>query len=71
MSAAEVAHVIAEKTRYVANLVAQGQFTLATAQLVEVARADANLYAAVTTNLEQYVFKGDLDDLKATVEMVK
>lgn len=68
---AETAHVIAEKTRYVANLVAQGQFNLATAQLVDVARADANIYAAVLKNLEDYVFKGDLDDLKATVEMVK
>ncbi|MNR03103.1 hypothetical protein D3C85_1189840 [compost metagenome] len=68
---AETAHVIAEKTRYVANLVAQGQFSLATAQLVDVARADTKIYDAVLKNLEDYVFKGDLDDLKATVEMVK
>lgn len=68
---AETAHVIAEKTRYIANLARDGQFTLAVAGLVEVARADANIYAAVVSNLEDYVYKSDLDDLLATVEMVK
>lgn len=68
---AETAHVIAEKTRYTANLVAQGRFSLATAQLVELARADDALYQSVLKNLEDYVYKGDLDDLIATVEMVK
>ncbi len=68
---AEVAHVSIEKTRRIANLVKQGQYTLALHELVETARADENLYAGVVKNLESYIFKGDLDDLMATVEMVK
>ena len=68
---AEVAHVVAEKTRYVANLVKQGSFTLAVAQLVETAQADVEIYKAVCENLKTYIFQGDLDDLMATVEMVK
>lgn len=68
---AEVAHVVAEKTRYVANLVKEGQFSLAVAQLTETARTDEAVYKAVVDNLKDYIFQGDLDDLMATVEMVK
>ena len=48
---AEVALVVAEKTRHVANLVQQGQFSLAVHHLTEVARADQSIFDAVSTNL--------------------
>lgn len=68
---AEIAHVVAEKTRHVANLMQQGQFSLAVHHLVEVVRTDQNIYEKVTENLKDYVLKSDLDDLIATVDMVK
>lgn len=68
---AEIAHVVAEKTRHVANLMQQGQFSLAVHHLTEVARADTKIYEKVTENLKDYVLKSDLDDLIATVDMVK
>lgn len=68
---AEVALVVAEKTRHVANLVQQGQFSLAVHHLTEVARADQSIFDAVFTNLKDYILKSDLDDLLATVDMVK
>ena len=67
---AETATVTLEKTRHVANLMQQGQFSLSVASLVEVARADQNLYKAILKNLENYVLRSDLQDLEATVDMV-
>lgn len=68
---AESANAVLELTRQVSNLVQEGQFSLATAKLVETARADLALYEAVLKNLKEYVLKGDIDDLIATVEMVR
>lgn len=68
---AEIAHVVAEKTRFVANLVQQGQFSLAVHHMVEAARADQNIYEEIVKNLKDYVLKSDLDDILATVDMVK
>jgi hypothetical protein len=67
---AEIATVTMEKTRHVANLMQQGQFSLSVSSLVEVAKADPNLYKAVLKNLENYVLRSDLQDLEATVDMV-
>lgn len=68
---AESANAVLELTRQVSNLIQEGQFSLATAKLVETARADQALYDTVVKNLEEYVLKGDIDDLIATVEMVR
>ncbi|AGS81985.1 hypothetical protein O152_gp100 [Pseudomonas phage PaBG] len=68
---AESANAVLELTRQVSNLIQEGQFSLATAKLVETARADQTLYEAVLNNLKEYVLKGDIDDLIATVEMVR
>lgn len=68
---AETANTVLELTRQVTNLVQEGQFNLAVAKLVETVRADQSVYDAVVANLNEYILKGDLDDLIATVEMVK
>lgn len=68
---AESATLTLEKTRQVANLMQQGQFNMAVHTLVEVARADEAVYTKVKENLSTYLLKGDIDDLIATVEMVK
>ena len=66
---AQTANATLELTRQVANLIQEGQFTLAVAKLADAARADQAVYEAVVENLKNYVLKGDLDDLIATVEM--
>lgn len=68
---AESAALTLEKTRQVANLMQQGQFNMAIHTLVEVARTDEAVYSKVKENLSTYLLKGDIDDLIATVEMVK
>ena len=68
---AEAVTLTLEKTRQVSNLMQQGQFNMAVHTLVEVARADDAVYNKVKENLSTYLLKGDIDDLIATVEMVK
>lgn len=68
---AEAVTLTLEKTRQVGNLMQQGQFNMAVHTLVEVARADEAIYVQVKENLSTYLLKGDIDDLIATVEMVK
>lgn len=68
---AEAVTLTLEKTRQVGNLMQQGQFNMAVHTLVEVARADDAVYNKVKENLSTYLLKGDIDDLIATVEMVK
>lgn len=68
---AEAVTLTLEKTRQVGNLMQQGQFNMAVHTLVEVARADDAVYTKVKENLSTYLLKGDIDDLIATVEMVK
>lgn len=68
---AATAHVVIEKTRQIANLAQQGNFNLAVAGLVEAYKADPKIYDAIVERLPDYLYKSDLDDLVATVDMVK
>jgi len=68
---AENTSVVLEKTRQIANLAQEGLFNLAVAGLVDVARADENLYNEIVQKLPSYLLQGDIDDILATVEMVK
>lgn len=68
---AENTGVVLEKTRQIANLAQEGLFNLAVAGLVDVARADESMYNEIVQKLPSYLLQGDIDDMLATVEMVK
>jgi hypothetical protein len=68
---AENTGVVLEKTRQIANLAQEGLFNLAVAGLVDVARADESMYNEIVQKLPSYLLQGDIDDILATVEMVK
>lgn len=71
MTHAAAANNLLEKTRQVANLVQEGQFTMAVHHLAQCATQGDEFFSQVCANLESYILKSDLDDLIATVSMVR